>query len=459
MAAAQWWKVTSATLFPGPLPPTVAQIRQLLAGCKTDEIPASPDVYWALRVSHPSWGHGELSARRKPVIPPPVLFEQSMITQEERERAFRATASVTLFAPGRSGNVLVDRKAALRFLSCCLGEYGAAVVDEPALKVWTPAMLEMELAHDAPLDIDGILAVHLVSAKLWDAETGALAATARQEAPAVGRERDGADPDADSGDGFWMHTHGLREIGYVDFDVFDASPGLNTWRFFDVVRAMAFAIVDGIAKEGDKPYRLVYPGGEVALVGSHRFFAKGETAVVHRFAHLVDEFHRDGHVVLCDPQPGLLARFRPKPYRPSRFLAGDIPDAVLINFSNSASALMAERARGTYGVLRQLWSELVGIDLPILVKLAYEIDGGGDHEYLWFQVHALGDDWIDATLTNDPFNISHLRNGDRRQHPVELLADWAIFTPAGAINPRQMSAARLIRANRQEWLNASAAGR
>jgi Uncharacterized protein conserved in bacteria (DUF2314) len=432
MAVAPWRKVTSASmvsaLFPGPLPPPVAQIRQLLAGFKTEEIPASPDVHWALRVSHPTWGQGELSARRNPVIPPPVLFEQSMITEEERERASRATASVTLFAPGKSGDVLVDRKAALRILSHCLGEYGAAVVDEPALKVWTPAMLETELVHDAPLDIDGILAVHLAS-------------------------------NPGSGGGSWMHTHGLMEIGYVDFDIFDPAPELNTWRLWDVVRAMAFAILDGKAKPGGKPYPLVYPGGEVALIDSHRFFARGETAVVHRFADLVDEYHRDNHVVLCDPQPGLLARFRPKAYRPSRFLAGNIPDEVIIKFPDSASALMSERARGTYGVLRQLWSEFAGLDLSFLVKLGYEIDGGGDREYLWFEVHALGDDWIDATLTNDPFNVSDLRKGDRGQHPVELLADWTIFTPAGAINPRQMSAARLARANRQEWLNASAEGR
>jgi hypothetical protein len=135
-------------------------------------------------------------------------------------------------------------------------------------------------------------------------------------------------------------------------------------------------------------------------------------------------------------------------------LANDVPDNMIINFSRSASLLMAERARGTYSALRQLSAEFAELELPVLVKLGYQVDGGepDDREYLWFGVHALGDDWIDATLTNDPYNVSRLRNGDRGRHSVHLLSDWAIFTPAGAINPRQMLAVRAVREHREEWL-------
>ncbi|MGH8224498.1 MAG: DUF2314 domain-containing protein, partial [Woeseiaceae bacterium] len=387
-------------------------------------MPASPSVHWTLRLTHKAWGQAELSAHRNPLIPPEVLFDQSVMTEEERNLARRGTTSVTLTAPGKTGNVLIDRKTALRILSHCLGEYGVAVVDEPTLKVWTPAMLAEELAHDAPLDIDGILAAHWVS-------------------------------DADSAGGCWLHTHGLKEIGQVDFGVLDPSPDLNTSRLWDVVRAMALAIVEGTAKVGGHPYPLIYPGGAVALIESDRFIAKGEAAAAHRFADMADEFHRDGHVVLCDPPAsGFFARLRPARFRPCRFLSNDVPDNVIINFSRSASLLMAERARGTYSALRQLSDEFAELELPVLVKLGYQVDGGGadDREYLWFEVHALGDDWIDATLTNDPYNISRLRNGDRGRHSVELLADWAIFTPAGAVNPRTMFAVRAVREHREEWL-------
>jgi hypothetical protein len=432
MAALQWWKVANASrgsvLFPGPLPPPAAQFRRLSqSGFEIEELPATSHVHWALRLSHPALGHGELSAHRDPVIPPDVLFDQCMMTEEERNLARRGTTSVTLVAPGTTGHVLRDRKAALRILSHCLGDYGVAVVDEPALKVWTPAMLDEELAHDAPLDIDGILAVHWVF-----------------------------DPDPTSRP--WMHTHGLKEIGHVDFDILDPATELNSSRLWDVMRAMAFAIVEGGATVGGDPFPLINPGGEVALIDSRRFIANGEQTAARRLAELADEFHRESHVVLCDPPAtGLLARFRSARYKPSSFLSGPIPDDFIIPFSKAASALMAERARGTYGVLRELRDEFADLDLPVLAKLGYQVDGDADdHEYLWFQVHALGDDWIDATLTNDPFNVSHLRKGERRQHSTELLADWAILTSAGMINPRQMSAARVVRANRHQLLAASA---
>jgi hypothetical protein len=430
MALAQWWKIANVSrvsvLFPGPLAPPVAQLRRLLQDAfQVEEIPASARVHWTLRLTHTAWGEAELSAHRNPIIPPEVLFEQSRMTEEECDVARRGRSSVTLTQSGKTGNVLFDRKTALRILSHCLGEYGVAVIDEPTLKVWSPAMLAEELAHDAPLDIDGILAAHWIS-------------------------------NADSTGGCWLHTHGLREIGHVDFSILDPSPELNTSRLWDVVRAMAFAIVEGTAKVSSAPYMLVYPGGSVALIESNRFIAKGEAAAARRLADMADEFHRDGHVVLCDPPASSLfdRLLRPKRFRPAKFLSNDLPDNIIIGFSKSASQLMAERARGTYRTLRQLWDEFADLQLPLLVKLGYQVDGGepDDREYLWFEVHTLGDDWIDATLTNDPHHVSHLRNGARGRHSIELLADWAIFTPAGAINPRQMFAARAVREHRQEWV-------
>ncbi|MBI5545120.1 MAG: DUF2314 domain-containing protein [Deltaproteobacteria bacterium] len=112
---------------------------------------------------------------------------------------------------------------------------------------------------------------------------------------------------------------------------------------------------------------------------------------------------------------------------------------------------MAARAQKMLSVLRQVSEELAEFEPGVLVKLGYRMDGGGetDREHLWFEVHGFQGDSVDATLTNAPFYIARLQQGARGLHPLELLSDWAVFTPFGRVDPRQTRTLRFIRANRE----------
>ena len=115
---------------------------------------------------------------------------------------------------------------------------------------------------------------------------------------------------------------------------------------------------------------------------------------------------------------------------------------------------MARRAKQTYALFRQLSDEFADLQAKPIVKLGYRIDGGkpDELEHMWFEVHALHDSTIDATLTNKPRQVSSLQPGQRRQHPVELLTDWMLISPAGMINPRDTRPARTMRLHRDKIL-------
>jgi hypothetical protein len=55
----------------------------------------------------------------------------------------------------------------------------------------------------------------------------------------------------------------------------------------------------------------------------------------------------------------------------------------------------------------------------------------------------------DCTLVNRPLTVP-LRVGERALQPLELLTDWVIITPAGQVTPRNDSATRRIREQRDE---------
>jgi hypothetical protein len=280
------------------------------------------------------------------------------------------------------------------------GADGVGAVDHVSQRIWSRAALEAETAHGADADVESLFSLHVVQGE----------------------------------SGLWLHTHGLAQIGLFDFDILNPSesayePGS------DLVRAVAFAVLEGNLK----------PGGEAELFSNSspiRAVAVADFEGKAARGHLAlrddpDGSHRQDRVVLCDAAGGLLGRFRTKP-RPSSYLMKALEDGTIIHYSAEASALMGERALSTYSLFRQLGERLKEYEPPMLAKLGYETDRDkGVREYLWFHVHEAGDSELEATLLNRPHGIERMREGERGRHPITRLADWQIPSPLGAITPRQ----------------------
>jgi hypothetical protein len=419
-----WWKragveCMGSALFRGGLPPRAENYETLAkTGFAVTRGPDAANAHWSLELRHPQWGHGTLVCLRDAPMPPKVLIDfETRLTSAQRDDARAAGSSLSVVRPAQSDDVLRERKHFLRFLRAALGEHGAVAVDHVSQAFWSRDALDVETSHDADVDIDALFTVH-----------------------AVMPER-GEDP-------YWVHTHGLRELGFTDFDILAPDPAV-TGHGYDLVRALAFAIVEERARPGGGAFDLAEPDGLVRLVAAERLLARGAGTAEWRAE--VDDEHRRGHAVACDPSRKWFGLFEGAP-RPSRFLSGPIPDEILISFSHSASDLMAVRARATYPLLCRLAGELKGLPLPIAAKLGYVVDGGGpdDREHLWFEVHECRADRIDATLQNQPFRIARMRQGDRGPHDPSLLSDWMILTPFGQVNPRAMTALRELRERRGE---------
>ena len=427
-----------SVLFRGTMPPRRERLESLRdEGMEVTAQEAGADCHWMLQMKHPEWGEASVVCFRDLGPPPSVLAEVDInLTPEEREQVALAGSVVSLRMSGRRKNILRDRKMMLRFLHAIMGEYGLAVMDHVAQRFWSRAALEDELSHDADLDVDGIFTVHAVTGDV-------------EEEPE--EEQDEEEPRVE-----WLHSHGLAEIGFFDFDVLNASRDL-TGHGYDGLRAIAFMILEGRLGRNTARATVVIPGGDVRSVPVREFERKAAAKYV-ALRHDPERDHERDRVVLCDPAGRLLGRWLDK-VRPSRCLSRDLPEHGMFAFSTEASDLMAERGRKTYSLFRKIREELEEFEFPVIVKLGYEVDGSTtEFEYLWFEVHELMDDEIDATLGNEPFHIARMQAGQRARHPMSRLNDWQILTPLGMINPRQTTPLRAIRAHREEILEAMREG-
>jgi len=423
--------LVGSVFFRGSMPPRADDFQYLAEqGVRLKEIdPQNENLSWCLNAGHPAWGEAEIFCPRGGMPTPPralIDFDKNL-TSDEKEAAAAGRSPVLVRVKGSKRDVLRDRKSLLRWFGAVMADDGVVAIDHIAQHMWSRSALDDELSHDADVDIVALYTIHLVGSD----------------------ESDTAE---------WLHTHGLGEMGFFDFDILRPSDDLGDVAA-DALRAIAFAIVEGEVTKSTPRWQLCYPKGDVRFVDVADFNRRADADIKRLRGpdpeH--DEDHNHDRAILCEPSGKLLGRWFDK-MKPAKFLSSRFDEEGMFQLSPAASELSETRAKHTYPLFRKLAEELKEFELPVLAKIGYVVDDAteDDREYLWFEVHEFFDDAVDATLANEPFRIARMKAGQRGRHKIDKINDWAIFTPIGTINPRNTQPAREIRAHPAEFRAAMA---
>ncbi|MBX3362920.1 MAG: DUF4026 domain-containing protein [Phycisphaeraceae bacterium] len=401
------------------------------------------DLRWSLHLTHPRWGDADVGMFLVPALPPMHIIDLTPgTTSQDRELLAACTGSLTVRCPASTQRVLRDRKNMLRFvhaiaetIAAAPGVSGTIGADHGSEQFWSLDALRDEMAHDADLDVQHLFIIHAVEGKK-------------------------------PGTSDWVHTHGLDKVGGFDFDILAPSREM-LGAMGTATRALAFSVIEGEVRPDTARHTFAYPDGEVRFIPVGEFMR--DAAQEHRALRDLSENHAENRSVICEPASegksvrAMLSKLGGSRPRPALAFQRKESDGMVFAFSTKASELMAARAVATLPLLRGFMEEFrdlinPGPDLQglgVLMKMGYKVDDADsdtDREHMWFEVHGVGERTVDATLLNQPHGIAAMNQGDRGEHPIELLTEWSIMTPGGTITPQSLGHIRAIRHNKDKLL-------
>jgi hypothetical protein len=240
----------------------------------------------------------------------------------------------------------------------------------------------------------------------------------------------------DEGKLCWVHTHGLARAGCIELEALEV-PAQQTEVIADFILQVGSQFLEQGVPDPDEKFPV---GEKLELV-----WLPWEAAIERLPpGHLGSQPDRDEtHVgpagVLFVPTQGVKRR---------RYLG--LSSCVPTLERNPVYYISDQEAERASRLAKEKLDHFVELhrrfagqeDWGFTVKLAFD-SGAGDgptpkHEHLWFEVHELSRDSVEATLLNEPFFVASLREGERRRHSLDRLTDWTITSPHGTFTPERL---------------------
>lgn len=235
--------------------------------------------------------------------------------------------------------------------------------------------------------------------------------------------------------GVWLHTHGLHRSGVIELEMLDVPEG-QALAMAQLINVVAPLFIERGVPEVDE----VFEAGRALPL----FWRPWERCVARlRNKALGGSADRQGSVhelpsgVLYAPRRRFLGLFGSDAASPVVYSAmlGDNP---LLYVPTMETRRLEMLSRERFEDFRALQAAHAGQEKWVfLMKLGYPVDGAEDdsREHLWFEVHAIAGDRVDATLINAPYAVAQLTEGTRGIHDLSLMSDWTILCERGRFDP------------------------
>ena len=233
----------------------------------------------------------------------------------------------------------------------------------------------------------------------------------------------------------WLHTHGLIRCGLTELEILQ-SDTKNYHNHYAVISTFASYLIDHITDKIDSAYIGCFYDNS-PLVVTRLLWTEGLKQYKDlELGGINDRKEKDMHNSLTS----ILFAFTSEEnenngvYTKISEFNAQLENNPLFFISDSETQRMSLLAREKYDCLK---TALNNADTHILVKVGLPTahEESPDHEHIWFELQGFDGESFIAELTQEPYDVPDMHEGDKGTYTVNDITDWIIYTPNGQITP------------------------
>lgn len=228
----------------------------------------------------------------------------------------------------------------------------------------------------------------------------------------------------------WLHTHGLNRCHLPELEILDSTTETYE-RQYNIVEYTANHMLEKGAPDCKEPLYLARVTENIPLFVT---LVDWEEALENYGKRILGGRHdrKNDHngntrCIFCYITPENLDN---KKYSPVKVYDEVLQDNPLYMLTEKETARMKALALERLQYMKDM---LGRPDTIILTKIGLEVDNEykeneNSKEHIWFELKEAKDGMLTAELTQEPYYIKDLHEGDVRTYPESALTDWLVMT-------------------------------
>ena len=236
----------------------------------------------------------------------------------------------------------------------------------------------------------------------------------------------------------WLHTHGLNRCGLTELEVLNSTK--ETYQeHYNVMETLAKRLLEaGESPEPGEPLYLARLSENTAVVATlvpwRRALKICGDDILGGLADRQEGHNGNTSAIFVYPSPD---DYENKNYAPLSVYDDILANNPVYLFSLAETERMKALASERVSYLYRGFSDKRN---HVLVKLGLTIDEeyrteDNNKEHIWFELLGREEGQLNVRLTQEPYYIKDLHEGDEGKYPVSDMTDWIIYTPDGIITP------------------------
>ena len=244
---------------------------------------------------------------------------------------------------------------------------------------------------------------------------------------------------SDGGEEVWLHTHGLKRCGLYELEILCSNKEFFS-DHYKMIESFALRMLE--SDEPIEPGEGVFVGQAAGKVLTLTAVNWREALEFYPEATLGVEEDRDDGVHDEDTYVLMIYKNdrdeKEKRYTPVQDFNQFLDQNPMYMFSNAETKRMSDLAIERIPYMLKAFENK---DNTVIVKIGLVVDeehwdgGKPQREHIWFELKEVKDDKIVAKLTQEPYYVAGMKEGDIGTYSFSDITDWLIFTKEQRISP------------------------